>query len=63
MAVIKTQFSLRISVVDYAKLKKLAQKENRSVTNMIDTMIKQKITEYEQEHGEITVTDEEIGLE
>jgi len=30
---------------------------------MIGTMIKQKITEYEQEHGEIVVTDEEIGLE
>lgn len=63
MPVIKIQTTIRLNPVIYAKFKKISEKENRSVTNMIDTMIKQKITEYEQEHGEITVTDEEIGLE
>ena len=63
MPVIKIQTTIRLNPVIYVKFKKISEKENRSVTNMIDTMIKQKITEYEQEHGEITVTDEEIGLE
>ena len=63
MPVIKIQTTVRLNPIVYAKFKKISENENRSVTNMIDTMIKQKITKYENIHGEIPVTDEEIGLE
>lgn len=60
MAVIKTQFTLRLNLIDHAKIKKIAEKENRSMTNMIETLVKHKIQQYEKENGEITLTDEEI---
>lgn len=40
MAVIKTQFTLRLDPTDHVKIKKIADKENRSMTNMIETLIK-----------------------
>lgn len=60
MAVIKTQFTFRLNPVDHAKIKKIAEKENRSTTNMIETLVKQKIQEYEASHGEIDVTDNDL---
>ena len=63
MAVIKSQFTLRLNLVDHAKIKKIAENENRSMTNMIETLIKQKIQQFENENGEITVTDEDISKE
>ncbi|MBR1444685.1 MAG: hypothetical protein IJ583_14265 [Firmicutes bacterium] len=63
MAVIKSQFTLRLNLVDHAKIKKIAENENRSMTNMIETLIKQKIQQFENENGEITVTDEDISQE
>ena len=63
MAVIKIPFTLRLSPPDYAKIRKVAESENRSTTNMIETLIKQKIKQYESENGEIGVTEEDISLE
>lgn len=63
MAIIKTQFTLRLNLIDHAKIKKIAEKENRSMTNMIETLVKQKIQKYEKENGEITLTDEDIVSE
>lgn len=63
MAVLKTQFTLRLNLVDHAKIKKIANEENRSITNMIETLVKQEIKRYEAENGEIEVTDEEMSLE
>ena len=40
MAVIKSQFTLRLNLVDHAKIKKMAEAENRSLTNLIETIIK-----------------------
>ena len=60
MAIIKTQFTLRLNLIDHAKIKKIAEKENRSMTNMIETLVKHKIQQYEKENGEITLTDDEI---
>lgn len=60
MAVIKTQFTLRLNVIDYAKIKKISEEDNRSTSNMIETLIKQKIRQYEKENGEIELTEEEI---
>ena len=63
MAIIKTQFTLRLNLIDHAKIKKISEQENRSMTNMIETLIKKEIQRYEQENGEITVTEEDLGLE
>lgn len=60
MAVIKTQFTLRLNTIDYAKIKKISEEDNRSTSNMIETLIKQKIRQYEEENGEIELTEEEI---
>ena len=40
MAVIKSQFTLRLNLADHAKIKKIAEEENRSITNMIETLVK-----------------------
>ena len=60
MAIIKTSFTLRLNLIDHAKIKKIAESQNRSMTNMIVTLVKVKIKEYEKENGEIELTDEEI---
>ena len=60
MAIIKTSFTLRLNLIDHAKIKKIAESQNRSMTNMIETLVTEKITEYEKENGEIELTDEEI---
>lgn len=62
MAVIKSQFTLRLNLVDHAKIKKIAESENRSLTNMIETLIKSEIKSYEDEHGEIVLSDEDLSI-
>lgn len=63
MAVIKTRFTLRLNLEDHAKIKKIAEKENRSMTNMIETIIKKEIEKYEKENGEIILTEEDLYIE
>ena len=63
MAVIKSQFTLRLNLTDHAKIKKIADSENRSMTNMIETLVKQRIQQYERENGEILLTDEDLFKE
>ena len=63
MAVIKSQFTLRLNLDDHAKIKKIAESENRSMTNMIETLVKQKIQQYEKENGEIILTEEDLSEE
>lgn len=63
MAVIRPPFSLRLNEIDFVKIKKIAAMENRSMNNMIETLIKRTINQYESENGEIEVTDEDLGLE
>ena len=60
MPVLKTRFTLRLQLEDHAKIKKIAKMQNRTMTNMIETIIKQKIKEYERENGEIELTEEEL---
>ena len=60
MAIIKTSFTLRLNLIDHAKIKKIAETQNRSMTNMIETLVKEKIKEYEKVNGEIELTDEDI---
>lgn len=59
MTVIKLKFTSRLNLDDHAKLKKIAKNENRSMANLIETLVKQKIQKYESENGEITITDED----
>ncbi len=63
MAVIKTQFTLRLDLIDHAKIKKISEEENRSMTNMIEMLIKKEIKRYENENGEIKITDEDITIQ
>ena len=63
MAVIKSQFTLRLSLTDHAKIKRIAESENRSMTNMIETLVKNKIQQYEKENGKISITEEDIFTE
>ena len=60
MAVLKTQFTLRLDIRVHAKIKRIAERENRSLTNMIEHLMKQEIERYEGEHGEIILTDREL---
>ena len=60
MAANTKPFTLRLHLVEHAKIKKIADLENRSMTNMIETIIKQKIKEFEKENGEIILTDEDL---
>lgn len=63
MATTKPQFTLRLDLKVHIKIKKIAEKENRSMTNMIEYLSKKEIERYEAEHGEIQITEEELGLE
>lgn len=60
MAIIKTSFTLRLNLIDHAKIKKISEEENRSMANKIETLVKQEIKRYEKENGEIELTDEDI---
>ncbi|MDE6520320.1 MAG: hypothetical protein K2K91_07685 [Ruminococcus sp.] len=60
MAIIKTSSTLRLNLTDHAKIKKIAETENRSMANMIETLVKEKIRQYENENGEIELNDEDI---
>lgn len=63
MAVVKSQFTLRLNLIDHAKIKQIAETENRSMTNMIETLVKQKIQQYERENGEIEITEQDLYTE
>ncbi len=63
MAVIKSQFTLRLDLIDHAKIKKISEEENRSMTNMIEMLVKKEIKRYENENGEIKITDEDISIQ
>ncbi len=63
MPVIRTQFTLRLDPINHVKIKKIAAAESRTMTNMIEYIIKKEIEQYEKENGEIPVSDEELYLE
>ena len=63
MAVVKPQFTLRLDMKVHAKVKKIAEKESRSMTNMIEYIIKKEIAAYEAQNGEIILTDEDLYIE
>jgi len=63
MAVIKSQFTLRLDLKIHAKIKKIAETESRSMTNMIEYLIKREISSFESKKGEIFLSEEDLSLE
>ncbi len=63
MPVIKSNFTMRLDPVTHFKIKKISESEMRSLTNMIEYLIKKEIKRYEEENGEIMYTDEDIFTE
>ena len=63
MAVIKSQFTLRLDLKVHAKIKKIAEFESRSMTNMIEHLVKKEISSFESENGELVLSDEDLSLE
>lgn len=51
----KPQVKAIVEPNEYEKFKYIAEKENRSVSNLIQTMVKDKIKLYEKENGEIQI--------
>ncbi len=62
MAVVKTQFTLRLDLEIHAKIKNIAERGNRSMSNMITTLIKKEIRRFETNNGEISLSDEDLFL-
>ena len=63
MAVIKSQFTLRLDLKIHAKIKKIAERESRSMTNMIEYLIKKEIASFELKNGELILSEEDLSLE
>lgn len=63
MAVVKPQFTLRLNLETHCKVKKIADLERRSMTNMIECFLQAAISDYEKQHGEIRLTPEDFTLE
>lgn len=60
MTTFRVNLSIRVSPETNAKLKKIAKKEVRSVSNFVDYLIQKEIKRYEEEHGEIELTDDDL---
>lgn len=52
----KPQLKAVVDFEDYEKFKSIAETENRTVSNLLQTLVKDKIRTYESEHGEIHVS-------
>ncbi len=57
MPSLKRIFTLRLSDDDYEKMRIIAAADNRSMANSIEQLVKHCIAEYEKEHGEIKLPD------
>lgn len=58
MAVVKIQTGLRLDEETYGKLKTLSITENRSLNNLVEYIIKQYLSDYEQSNGTIQIAEE-----
>ena len=63
MAVLKNQFTLRLDLKVHAKIKKIAEIESRSLTNMIEYLVKKEIAAYESQNGEIELKESDLYIE
>ena len=60
VSVIRSQFTLRLDLMNHIKIRKIADAESRTMNNMIEYLIKKEIARYEKENGEIPVSEEEL---
>lgn len=58
MAIAKIQTGLRLDETTYGKLKTLSAAENRSINNLVETIIKQYLTDYEKLNGTVPIAEE-----
>ena len=49
----KIQTGLRIDEVTYRKLKTLSRQDGRTLNNLVEHIIRQYLTAYEQDHGHV----------
>lgn len=63
MAKIKSQFTLRLNLENHAKIKKIAKAESRSLTNMIEFLVKEEIARYEKDNGPIQINETDLYIE
>lgn len=51
----KPQLKAIVEQEEYEKFKIIAQEENRTVSNLLQTLVRQKINQYENEHGNLKI--------
>lgn len=59
MATDKRQFTLRLSEENFEKIKYIASVNKRSIAMQIEYLIEQYIKQWEKEHGEIDISQED----
>lgn len=57
----KRPFTFRFDAVYYAKIQKIAERETRSMSNLIEHLCRKEIERYEAEHGVIPISDEDLA--
>lgn len=53
----KPQIKAVIEQEDYEKFKKITESENRTISNLLQTIVKKYISDYETEHGMINISE------
>lgn len=55
----KHAFTMRLDKTDYIKLRLISKKNHRSIVGELSSIIEQYIADYEMEHGQILLPEEE----
>ena len=55
MATVKIQTGLRLDETTYEKLRILAFRENRSINNLVEYIVKRYLVKYEDQNGVISL--------
>jgi hypothetical protein len=55
----KAPFTFHLEEITLLKIKHIAKQETRSTSNLLEHLCRKCVKEYEDEHGEIDVSDEE----
>ena len=55
MAAVKIQTGLRLDETTYEKLRILAFRENRSINNLVEYIVKRYLVKYEDQNGVISL--------
>lgn len=55
----KAPFTFHLEEITLLKIKHIAKQETRSTSNLLEHLCRKCVKEYEDEHGEIDLSDEE----